>query len=182
MGPGPVTPEKTLELASDPDLPAAHRGLHALRPAASRVYFHIIKWNFLQIGRSGAALVQKMVKCSGSSAATPQGAQTAAVFSPVSSLHLLPGASVLALQTSSPMTRKLVQLSLTQEAREGPREDTDWPVWVTCPPLKSSLQPAPGRPLWLSPLIYGPPRSTTVSGYFLVLLDTSPRSFLSYYR
>ena len=98
------------------------------------------------------------------------------------SSFLSPPPPRLALQTSSPMTRKLVQLSLTQEAREGPREDTDWPVWVTCPPLKSSLQPAPGRPLWLSPLIYGPPRSTTVSGYFLVLLDTSPRSFLSYYR
>ena len=85
----------------------------------------------------------------------------AAVFPPVSSLCVLPSALVLALQTSSPMTRKLVQRSLTQEAREGPREDTDWPVWVTCPPLKSSLRPAPGRHLWLSPLIYGPPRSTT---------------------
>lgn len=115
-----------------------------------------------------------MVNCSGSSAVTPPGAQMAAVFSPVSSLHLLPGALVLALQTSSSMTRKLVQLSLTQEARESPREDTDWPVWVTCPPLKSSLRPAPDGHLWLSPLIYGSPRSTTH-----VRLFSSPARFLS---
>lgn len=50
MGPGPVTPEKPPAPESDPDLPTAHRGLHALRPAASGVYFHIIKWNLLQIG------------------------------------------------------------------------------------------------------------------------------------
>lgn len=68
-----MTPEKPPELASDPDLPAAHRGLHALRPAASGTYFHIIKRNLLQIGRSGAALVQKMVRCSGSSAVNPGG-------------------------------------------------------------------------------------------------------------
>ena len=98
----------------------------------------------------------------------------AAVFSPVSSLYLLPGAMVLALQTSSSMTRKLVQLSLTQEARKSPREDTDWPVWVTCPPLKSSLRPAPDGHLWLSSLIYGPPKSTTH-----VRLFSSPARFLS---
>lgn len=80
----------------------------------------------------------------------------------------------MVMQTSPPMTRKLVQLSLTQEAREGPREDTDWPVWVTCPPLKSSLWPAPGRHLWLSPLVYGPPRSTT-----RVRLFSSPARYLS---
>ena len=160
MGPGPVTPEKPPELASDPDLPAAQRAAcpatcsfgdlfshHQTEPSADRAIR----------GCPGSENGQVLWLQRGE----PWGAWVAAVFPPVSSLCVLPSALVLALQTSSPMTRKLVQLSLTQEAREGPREDTDWPVWVTCPPLKSSLRPAPGRHLWLSPLIYGPPRSTT---------------------